>query len=80
MVTPPDETDELWTTLLGVLSVSAMPCQDKGAGMPFPAEICEYDQFHLGSDTLALDKLLGDGPELLGMFCGESIRHIAGEG
>jgi hypothetical protein len=29
---------------------------------------------------LALDKLLGDGPELLCMVGGESIWHIAGEG
>jgi hypothetical protein len=30
--------------------------------------------------SLALDKLLGDGPELLGMVCVQSIRHITGEG
>jgi hypothetical protein len=29
-------------------------------------------------NPLELDKLLGDGPELLSMVCGESIRHIVG--
>ena len=38
------------------------------------------DEEPIGIDTLELDKLLGDGPELLGMVCVQSIRHIAGEG
>jgi hypothetical protein len=39
-----------------------------------------FRDVRLRIDTLALDKLLGDGPELLSMISVQSIRHIASEG